>query len=311
MAKKLSEDFKTLVGLAKRLAKVHEADALLVWSEKDVDWEDLRLDTNELTVVIASDQAENLKSAIDSGIDVVQIDAFDAPIAERLSTALLEGVAQDILSPGAGVVAIFSAFRRGKIDTVSYIQLDEHLGRLSVRDLRELETSVPVETLKAVLDLAVQIGREGREGKDIGTMFVVGDVRKVLASSHPVGFDAVRGYKRDEKNIRDKKIREAIKELTCLDGAFIISADGTVEAACQMIDTGGADVAISGGLGTRHWAAASITKKTSAVAITVSESGGKVRIFQGGDIMKTIEPLRRAMVWKRDKGVVDPLEGSQ
>ena len=308
MAKKFSEDLKTLVGLAKRLAKVHEADALLVWPETDVDWDELRLDSGELTVVIASDQAENLASAIDAGIDVVQIDAFDAPIAERLSTALLEGVAQDILSPGAGVVAIFSAFRRGKIDTVSYIELDEHLGRLSVRDLRELETAVPVETLKAVLDLAVQVGREGREGKDIGTMFVVGDSRKVLASSHPVGFDAVRGYKRDDKNIRDKKIREAIKELTCLDGAFIISSDGTVEAACHMIDTGGVDVAISGGLGTRHWAAASITKKTSAIAITVSESGGKVRIFQNGDIMKTIEPLRRAMVWKRDKGVIDPLE---
>lgn len=308
MAKKLPEQVKTLVGLAKRLARVNEADLLLVWVETAIAWEELRSGAGEMTIVVASDSAENLEGAVDAGLDVVQIDAFDAPISERLSTALLESIAEGILSPGAGVVAIYSAFRRGKIDSVSFIQLDEHLGRFSVRDLRELETSVPVETLKAVLDLAVQIGREGREGKDIGTMFVVGDARKVLASCRSVGFDPVKGYKRDEKNLRDKKIREAVKELTTLDGAFVVSADGTVESACQMVEAAGADVALSGGLGTRHWAAASITKKTSAIAITVSESGGKVRIFQGGEIMKTIEPFRRAMVWKRDQGGIDPLE---
>ena len=45
------------------------------------------------------------------------------------------------------------------------IRLGEHLERLTARDLRALETSVPFETLKAVVDVAVEIGREGREGK--------------------------------------------------------------------------------------------------------------------------------------------------
>jgi hypothetical protein len=80
-----------------------------------------------------------------------------------------------------------------KIDSLSYISLDEHLGRLTSRDLKQLETSVPLDTLKTVVDLAVDIGREGREGKPVGTMFVIGDTRRVLSHSHPAGFDPVKG----------------------------------------------------------------------------------------------------------------------
>ena len=86
-------------------------------------------------------------------------------------------------------------------------------GRLTARDLRQLETSVPLETLKTVIDLAVEIGREGREGKPIGTMFVVGDTRKVLQHCQPAGFDPVNGYNRPERDLHDPRVREAVKEI--------------------------------------------------------------------------------------------------
>ena len=99
------------------------------------------------------------------------------------------------------MVALYSGFEADTIDSISVIDLDEHLGRLTVRDLRQLETRVPLDTLKIVVDLAVEIGREGREGKPVGTLFVVGDTRKVMASSHAAGFDPVRGYSRKERNL--------------------------------------------------------------------------------------------------------------
>ena len=97
MAKKLPEQIKTLIGLAKRLAVVNEADLLLVWVEAAIAWDELRLGAGEMTIVVASDNAEHLEGAVDAGLDVVQIDAFDAPISERQSTALLESIAEDIL----------------------------------------------------------------------------------------------------------------------------------------------------------------------------------------------------------------------
>ena len=167
-----------------------------------------------------------------------------------------------------------------------------------MRDLRQLETSVPLDTLQTVVSLALEIGREGREGKAVGTAFVVGDTRKVLANSHPTGFDPVKGYSRKERNLKSIRVREGIKEIAQMDGAIIVSPDGTVEAAARYIDARASDVALAKGLGARHWAAAAITRMTRAIAVVVSESSGTVRIFQHGEIVMRIEPFRRAMVWR-------------
>lgn len=170
--------------------------------------------------------------------------------------------------------------------------------RLSARDLRQIETSVPLDTLKTVVDVAVDIGREGREGKPVGTMFVVGDTRKVLTHCHAAGFDPVKGYSRKERTLYDAKVRESMKEIAQLDGAFIVAPDGTVEKSCQIVDAAHANLTLSKGLGSRHWAAAAISKSTNAIAIVVSESTGTVRLFKGGEVLLRIEPFRRAMKWK-------------
>ena len=105
------------------------------------------------------------------------------------------------------------------------LRLTEHLGQLTSRDLRNLDTKVPLETLKVVVvDMAVEIGREGREGKPVGTLFVVGDARKVIQSSHSTGFDPVRGYNRGERKLNDGRVREGLKEIAQLDGAFVVAA---------------------------------------------------------------------------------------
>ncbi len=83
-----------------------------------------------------------------------------------------------------------------------------------------------------------------------------------------------------------------------MDGAIIIAADGTVEAAAQYIDAPATDITLSKGLGARHWAAAAISRATKAVAVAVSESSGTVRIFQNGEVVLRIEPFRRPMKWK-------------
>ena len=117
-----------------------------------------------------------------------------------------------------------------------------------------------------------------------------------------MGFDPVRGYPVPERVLSDAKVREGVKEIAQMDGAMIISARGTVVAACQHVSAPPAEISISKGLGARHWAAAEITKSTSAVAVAVSESNGTVRVFQDGEVVLRIEPFRRAMKWKDFEG---------
>ena len=287
-----------MVDLAVRMAKSDEIDALLVLVEGPTDWQRLKKLAGSRQVLIAADREEQVAGADEAGLFTVLLDMAGSAVYERLTQALLESVADDILEPGATVIALYSGFEAGAIDSISVIRLDEHLGRLTVHDLRQLETIVPLDTLRTVVDLAVEIGREGREGKPVGALFVVGDYRKTLKLCHPISFDPVRGYNRRERNLDDPRVREGIKEIAQMDGAFIVSVDGTIEAAAQYVSAPAASVSLSKGLGARHWAAAAVTKATKAIAVTVSETNGTVRLFQNGEVMLRIEPFQRAMKWK-------------
>ena len=291
---RFTEQFKKLLGVARQMTESAEAEAILLLLEGPAEWSRVKGLTGKAKVVVASNTSEELAGAKEAGLETVRLDMPDSPVYERLTQSVLEAVADDILTAGSSVVALYSGFDAATVDSLSVINLDEHLNRLTGRDLRQLETRVPLDTLKIVVDLAVEIGREGREGKPVGTLFVVGDSRKVLASSRPTGFDPVRGYSRKERNLDDPRVREGIKEIAQMDGAIIVSSDGVVEAACRYLDCSAADVTLSKGLGARHWAAAAISRATNAVAVTVSQSNGTVRIFQNGEVVLRIEPYLAA-----------------
>lgn len=288
-----------LLSVACAAAERLGAVGVLVVAEAPMDWEALRSVAGETALLVAVEGPEAAEEAREAGLIAVEVEPTDAAIIERITLALIEAVANDRLRAGARVVVAYSGFEADELDSMTVVRLGEHLERLTARDLRALETSVPFETLKAIVDVAVEIGREGREGKAVGTLIVVGDVRNVLARSRTLGFDPFRGYRRKERNVRDGRVREAIKEIAQLDGAFVVARDGTAEAACQIIDAPNTDLTLPRGLGTRHWAAAAITHATAALAIVVSQSTGTVRLFKGGEIILRIAPMRhaRAMKW--------------
>lgn len=297
-----SKAIPSLLALACEAAPRLNAVGVLILPEIALDWDALRAAYPETRLLVALSEHRPIEAAREAGLTVVEVDPTDAAITERITLALIQAVADDQLNAGARVVVVYSGFEDVGLDSIAVIRLGEHLERLSARDLRALETTVPFETLKAVVDVAVEIGREGREGKAVGTLIVVGDSRDVLARSRTLGFDPFKGYRRKERNIRDNRVREAIKEIAQLDGAFIISRDGTVEASCRIIDAPTTGLTLPKGLGTRHWAAAAITKVTDALAVVVSQSTGTIRLFQAGEMILRIAPMRhaRAMKWKED-----------
>ncbi len=290
--------FFSIVDSAIDLSRSTEADAVLLLLEQAVDWSKLKKKAHDTAVFVATHLHEISQATNEAEIVTIDLELLEATVQERLTQAVLECVVAEHLQPGSTVVAAYSSFDAETIDTISVLKLTERLGRLTARDLRKLETKVPLETLKIVVDLAVEIGREGREGNPVGTMFVVGDHRRVLEDSRPGGFDAVKGYSRKERNIADPRVREGIKEVAQLDGMFVVSADGTIEASARIVDTSPVELTMTKGLGSRHFAGAAISKNTKAIAVVVSQSSGTVRIFHNGEVVLRIEPMQRAMKWK-------------
>jgi diadenylate cyclase len=145
-------------------------------------------------------------------------------------------------------------------------------------------------TLEQVIELAVEIAREGREGRKIGTLFTVGDVDAVLERSRPLLLDPLYGHAPEVLEVSRPEFRETVKELAQLDGAFIVRSDGTFVSAGRFVDVDiNDDTNFVAGLGSRHAAAASISRATAAIAVVVSQSA-VVRVFARGELLAEIIP---------------------
>jgi len=141
------------------------------------------------------------------------------------------------------------------------------------------------EIFKTVMRLAVEIAREGREGKPVGTAFILGDSDAVLERSRQLILNPVSGHSENDRMITSPDMRENIKELSLVDGAFVIRENGIVEAAGRYISIDTSGVTLPKGFGTRHVSVAAITQETGAIGIVVSESGGLVRVFSRGKVI--------------------------
>ncbi len=293
----LSPQAVSLIKAARQAVEDSDSQAIIILADLPFDFSEIQRFLKKTNLVVASDKPDVHRAAMEDDVDLVPLLHEPQTRQLQLSQSLLEAIADDLIQSGDKIVALYPVYEKDMFDTMSIVNLAEHLARLTARDLRRLETQVPLETLRTVVDLAVEIGREGREGKPVGALFVVGNHRKVMKLSHEQVHDPFRGYSQKERMIRSPRVRESMKELAQIDGAFIVSSDGIVQAAGRILDAPQVDLTISKGLGSRHWAAAAISKTTNAIAIAVSESTGTVRIFQDGMVVLRIEPMDRAMKW--------------
>ena len=150
-------------------------------------------------------------------------------------------------------------------------------------------TKYDAEIVESLIQLAVEIAREGREGRRVGTLFTLGDEAAVLERSRALILNPLEGHPESVRHVSDPNLRGTIKELAQLDGAFVVSATGVFVAACRYLDAAASPITLPLGLGSRHIAAAHISSATSAVGIVVSESS-VVRLFCHGDLIGEIIP---------------------
>ena len=151
------------------------------------------------------------------------------------------------------------------------------------------EREVSPKVLQSILELSVELAREGREGRKIGALFTVGDEEHVLKHCRSLILDPLYGHPEQLKRIDNAAMRETVKELAQLDGAFIVSGEGVIISAARYLDAPSERVVLPLGLGARYVAAAAISLHTTAVAIVVSSSS-IVLVFDDGEIIAEILP---------------------
>lgn len=255
--------------------------------------EDLIVESASLRKKLVQAVTNDAQRAViqETGIRTLLVPAYDIPRQEKFKIALVSGISAGLFKRGDVILGLVGKRSTAPPDTVLTTSIGDGSNDDSFIALGE--GTVGSSVLESLIDLAVTISVEGWEGHPIGTIFVVGDSANVLEKSSPLTLNPFQGYSEAEKNVLNPEVRDAIKNFAVLDGAFVIREDGVVLAAGRYLNIDEAKLDVPLGLGARHLAAAGISRDTEALALAVSQTSGKVRVFRGGKAVLEIDPKTR------------------
>lgn len=282
---------KTALRLAAKIgarAVVVHADALddLKFSERISKNRNLVLLTKKKRLDGTEGQDDSLVAKARAVLNLPRI-ALARMSLVKIGTTLL--LSQEVVEPGSKLVFAVGPSDSGPLDLIQVVDTSKESEVIAGRGVARLAEVVQPELFQAVLNLAVELADTGREGKALGTIFVVGDHEKVMQLSKQMIMNPFKGYDEEERNILASSMKETVREFAAMDGAFVIADDGTILAAGRYLGAAIDESTLPRGLGSRHIAAAGISTLTRAVAFVISESSGDVRIFKDGRIIMHIE----------------------
>jgi len=216
----------------------------------------------------------------------VVIPPYDYTRMEKIKVAVVAAQSAGLLRDGDTILALSGPGQDRVVDTIVKVDIGSEDPEEKLRvDQLGLPPEFSSQVVEALIHAAMEIGAEGYEGHAVGTIIVVGDSTAVMEQSRQLTLNPFQGISEAERNALDPPIRDAVKTFAALDGAFIVREDGVVLAAGRYLLSMSRDVKLPMGLGARHSAAASMTAESKAIAITVSQTTGTVRVFREGEIV--------------------------
>jgi hypothetical protein len=283
---------REIVRHAQQLARDVDARAVVVYAEAVTDDDELRHIVQAVdfpTILVTRSREEAQRPGFGSPV-WVSVPDIQMTRAGQVKTALLVCLARGVLHKGDRVVCLSGVDRSQALDTLSVLNLGSEPELFSLFDPNSFGGDLTPEVFERVLTLATQLAVEGREGRPVGALFVVGDSERVLKQSRGLVLNPFQGHPESGRNVLDPALEETLKEFSALDGAFIVRGDGVVlTAGSHLMPLPAASTRLTGGLGTRHGAAACISASTGAVAICISQSTGTVSVYKSGHLVTAIQ----------------------
>jgi DNA integrity scanning protein DisA with diadenylate cyclase activity len=221
--------------------------------------------------------------------ETIQVRSFSRQRLAQLRSALLVALTRGLIAFNDRVCCIGGMTGSNQFDTLVVVEVEREFQTLLTGHNDLLPEDVKPEVLERVIGVATELAVEGREGRPVGSFFVVGDTPKVEKFIKPLVLNPFYGYKEEDRNILNPFMDETIKEFSSLDGAFVIRGDGVVESAGSLIQATDAEHNLPSGLGSRHAAAAAVSVATNCISIVVSSSSGQVTLFRRGVMLPLTE----------------------
>lgn len=274
------------------IAKKTHSKGVLLYADMIEDYEALAKigQEKQVDLILAIKDEASFQEASEIFKKILRIPNVPLGRINQVKMAIIQALSKGLVKKGDKWVCLSGIPQTKALDNLLVLEFGKEFEIISSPDLPVISEIVMPEVFDTLLTLALELSSEGKEGrKPAGTIFVLGKHEEVLKFSHPMVINPFQGYPEEERNILDHRLKETVKEFSSIDGAFIIREDGVILAAGRHLDASGENIEIPLGLGSRHRAAAGITRLTDALAIVISEETGGVRIFHHGKIFMEIE----------------------
>jgi len=293
-----------MLAASTEVAAAVSARAIFVYAESVLDPGGLRKMVGRGIEVIVAVRDDAVGRQVETlGFRTIQVPDVALTRMSQVKTAAVIAFSQRLLDTGDSVVFLVGPVR-GLVDTMLVVRIGEEWEMFRTTDQPRLTEHVKRVVFERTLRIALELAAEGREGKPVGALFVVGDTRNVAQYSRQQILNPFKGYPESERNILDDRVRETVKMFATLDGAFIVKGNGVITSAGTFLTHLKSGEPLEQGLGARHGAAAGITASTRCLAVTVSESTGTVRVWRRGQMITEIEKAHPV----RDQGSVPALD---
>jgi len=219
----------------------------------------------------------------DSPFDnIIQVRSFSKGRLAQARSAFLLGITRGVFSVNEKICCIGGISGSDQFDTVVVIDMRNEFRALLAEQEDFLPADVSPEVFERMIGIAMELSVEGREGRPVGTLFVLGATKSVEAMTKPLVLNPFYGYKEEDRNVLSPFMDETVKEFSGLDGAFVVRGDGVLVSAGSLIHAPDHYHSLPSGFGSRHAAAAAISVATECLAIVVSSSTGQVTVFRNG-----------------------------
>jgi mannitol/fructose-specific phosphotransferase system IIA component (Ntr-type) len=225
---------------------------------------------------------ENVAHLAERGTSVTVVPFHGMRRSTHVQFTLLFLLSENLLTQDDIVVNVFGIPGSGYFDSIRLTYVEREFDFPLSQQIPGHGASGSQHVLVRVLQLASELAAEGREGKAVGTMFVLGDTEAVMAHSRQLIVNPFAGTPEAHRNILDPNLEETIKEYAKIDGAFIIRDDGVIVAGGRYLSGTPQADELHPGLGARHAAGLAITAVSRAMAVVISESTRKMSLFHGG-----------------------------
>lgn len=242
---------------------------------------------NGLRLILAV-RAEGMAATLrDEALDLLIVPSVRLSRMDQVRMASLFAFSQGLLRLGEKFIALVGLAGTW-IDTLMVVGAGRGWEIVHTGD-ELLSEDIRPDVFQRVLHVAVSLSAQGREGKPVGVLLVLGDAEHVLAQADQMILNPFHGHEAAQRDIMDDALLETLREFAILDGAFLIRGDGRIESAGLYLRPAHAGEPLPPGLGARHASAAGITASADCLAITISESTGAIRLFRRGRIVTEIK----------------------